>query len=79
MDFTNKLSESEQRALYARSLQNAERRLMNLLVMEGYDPDTFDETTFTPHDGVTPGIPRQGEAEIAFVLDAISKIKAKIV
>ena len=78
MDFTNKLSEQETRAIYARSLQNSERRLFNLLVMEGYDPDAFDETAFEPRDGATPVIPLQGEAEIALVLDAISKIKAKI-
>jgi hypothetical protein len=78
MDFTVKMTPGELRAVYTRSLQNSERRLINLLVMEGYDPDTFDETTFEPRDGATPGVPRQGEVEIALVLDAINKIKNKI-
>ena len=78
MDFTTKMTEGEQRALYARSLQNSERRLINLLVMEGYDPDTFDETTFEPRDGHTAGVPRQGELEISLTLDAIAKIKTKM-
>jgi hypothetical protein len=72
------MTEGEQRALYARSLQNSERRLINLLVMEGFDPDTFDETTFEPRDGHTPGVTRQGDLEIVITLDAIAKIKTKM-
>ena len=46
--------------------------------MEGFDPDTFDETTFEPRDGHTPGVTRQGDLEIVITLDAIAKIKTKM-
>lgn len=78
MDFTLKMTDAEQKALYIRSLQNSERRLINLLVMEGYDPDTFDPDTFEIRDAHTPGVKRQGDVEISYTLDAINKIKAKL-
>lgn len=78
MDFTVKLTNEEQRAVYMRALMNSERRLINLLVMEGYDPDEFDPSTFQAREGHRIGTLRQGDVEISIVLEAIDKIKKKL-
>ena len=70
MKFESSFSTQEKKLIYQRTLKDLERQLMERLLQEGFDPDTFDAETFVPGtDG--HGILQSHR----FILDFLAKIE----
>lgn len=76
MKFESSFTTQEKKLVYQRTLKDLERQLMERLLQEGFDPDTFDAESFVPgNDG--HGI-INGHKLIADFLAKIDNIKSKI-
>ncbi len=76
MKFESSFTTQEKKLVYQRTLKDLERQLMERLLQEGFNPDTFDEKTFSP--GVEDGRIIHGHKLIADFLSKIDNIKSKI-
>lgn len=76
MKFESSFSTQEKKLVYQRTLKDLERQLMERLLQEGFDPDTFDAENFVPgNDG--HGI-INGHKIIVDFLAKIDNIKSRI-
>lgn len=76
MKFESSFSTQEKKLVYQRTLKDLERQLMERLIQEGFDPDSFDEKNFVPgSDG--HGI-IHGHKLIVDFLAKIDNVKSKI-
>jgi hypothetical protein len=76
MKFESSFTTQEKKLVYQRTLKDLERQLIERLLQEGFDPDTFDDKNFVPatdHHGVV-----HGHKLIAEFLQKIENIKARI-
>jgi len=76
MKFESSFTTQEKKLVYQRTLKDLERQLMERLIQEGFDPDTFDDKNFVPgsdHHGMI-----HGHKLIVDFLAKISNIKSKI-
>jgi hypothetical protein len=76
MKFESSFSTQEKKLVYQRTLKDIERQLMERLIQEGFDPDTFDAENFVP--GRDQGGVIHGHKLIADFLVKISNVKSKI-
>jgi hypothetical protein len=76
MKFESSFTTQEKKLVYQRTLKDLERQLMERLLQEGFNPDTFDEKSFAP--GVEDGRIIHGHKLIADFLSKIDNIKSKI-
>jgi len=76
MKFESSFTTQEKKLVYQRTLKDLERQLMERLLQEGFNPDTFDEENFTP--GVEDGRIIHGHKLIADFLSKIDGIKSRI-
>jgi hypothetical protein len=76
MKFESSFTTQEKKLVYQRTLKDLERQLMQLLLQEGFNPDTFDEENFTP--GSDDGRIIHGHKLIADFLSKINNIKTRI-
>lgn len=76
MKFESSFTTQEKKLIYQRTLKDLERQLMQQLLQEGFNPDTFDEENFTP--GSDDGRLIYGHKLIADFISKINNIKAKI-
>jgi hypothetical protein len=76
MKFESSFTTQEKKLVYQRTLKDLERQLMERLLQEGINPDTFDEKTFTP--GTEDGRIIHGHKLIADFLSKIDNIKSRI-
>jgi hypothetical protein len=76
MKFESSFTTQEKKLVYQRTLKDLERQLMERLLQEGINPDTFDEKNFVP--GSEDGRIIHGHKLIADFLSKIDNIKSKI-
>lgn len=76
MKFESSFTTQEKKLVYQRTLKDLERQLMERLLQEGINPDTFDEKNFTP--GTEDGRIIHGHKLIADFLSKIDNIKSRI-
>ena len=76
MKFESSFTTQEKKLVYQRTLKDLERQLMERLLAEGFDPDTFDEENFEPSS--EDGRIIHGHKLISDFLSKINSIKSKI-
>ena len=76
MKFESSFSTQEKKLIYQRTLKDLERQLMERLISEGFDPDTFNAETFTPSSDANGA--NMAHVFIAGFLEKIEKIKSKL-
>ena len=76
MKFESSFSTQEKKLVYQRTLKDLERQLMERLLQEGFDPDTFDADNFVPGTDAHGII--NGHKLIADFLSKIANIKSRI-
>jgi hypothetical protein len=76
MKFESSFTTQEKKLVYQRTLKDIERQLMERLLQEGFDPDTFDEVNFVP--GVDSNGIIHGHKLIADFISKINNIKSRI-
>jgi hypothetical protein len=76
MKFESSFTTQEKKLVYQRTLKDLERQLMERLLQEGINPDTFDEKNFTPE--TEDGRIIHGHKLIADFLSKIDNIKSRI-
>jgi hypothetical protein len=76
MKFESSFTSQEKKLVYQRTLKDLERQLMERLLQEGFDPDSFDAENFVPgNDG--HGIIHSHKL-IADFLSKINNVKTRI-
>ena len=76
MKFESSFSTQEKKLIYQRTLKDLERQLMERLITEGFDPDTFNAETFTPGSDAN-GV-NMAHVFIAGFLEKIENVKSKL-
>jgi adenine-specific DNA methylase len=76
MKFESSFTTQEKKLVYQRTLKDLERQLMERLLQEGINPDTFDEKNFTPE--TEDGRIIHGHKLISDFLSKIDNIKSRI-
>jgi hypothetical protein len=76
MKFESSFTTQEKKLVYQRTLKDIERQLMERLIQEGFDPDTFDAENFVP--SLDQGGVIHGHKLIADFISKINNVKAKI-
>ncbi len=76
MRFESSFTTQEKKLIYQRTLKDLERQLMERLLQEGFNPDSFDDESFVPGTD-TNGI-HAGHRVIAEILVKINNVKEKI-
>ena len=76
MKFESSFSTQEKKLIYQRTLKDLERQLMERLITEGLDPDTFNAETFTPSSDAN-GV-NMTHVFIVDFLEKIKKVKSKL-
>jgi hypothetical protein len=76
MKFESSFTTQEKKLIYQRTLKDLERQLMERLLQEGINPDTFDEKNFTP--STEDGRINHGHKLIADFISKIDNIKSRI-
>jgi hypothetical protein len=76
MKFESSFTTQEKKLVYQRTLKDLERQLMERLLQEGFDPDTFDAENFVPGSDAHGMI--HGHKLIVDFLAKIDNIKSRI-
>ena len=76
MKFESSFTTQEKKLVYQRTLKDLERQLMERLLQEGFDPDTFDAAGFVPSSD-THGMVN-GHRLILDFLSKIDNVKQRI-
>ncbi len=76
MKFESSFSTQEKKLIYQRTLKDLERQLMERLLQEGFDPDTFDAEAFTPGTDAHGIV--QGHRFILDILAKVGTVKSRL-